>query len=179
VPNVVVIGAQWGDEGKGKIVDLFAAEADYVVRFQGGNNAGHTLVVDGKQVIVHLIPSGLLNPHTVNLIGNGVVVDPAVLIDELEQLAANGHVLAPERLRISATAHVIAPYHRWLDRARELKRGRNAIGTTGRGIGPAYEDKVARIGVRIGDLSDRSRIADKIAEAAAFRGFPEAGDPDG
>lgn len=179
MPSVVVIGAQWGDEGKGKIVDLFATEADYVVRFQGGNNAGHTLVVDGKKVVVHLIPSGLLNPHTVNLIGNGVVVDPAVLIDELEQLAATGNALTPERLRISATAHVIAPYHRWLDRTRELKRGRNAIGTTGRGIGPAYEDKMARIGLRMGDLRDRAQIAEKLAEAAAFRGFPTEGDAAG
>jgi adenylosuccinate synthase len=152
VRNVVVVGAQWGDEGKGKVVDLLAAKARLVVRYQGGNNAGHTLVVDGAQVILHLVPSGILQPSVVNVIGNGVVVDPAVLAGEIASLRARGVDVSPERLVVSAEAHAIMPWHRALDRAREAALGSSKIGTTGRGIGPCYEDKVARRGVRLGDL---------------------------
>lgn len=174
--NVVVIGAQWGDEGKGKIVDMFASQADYVVRFQGGNNAGHTLVVDGKKFVVHLIPSGILHQQTVNLIGNGVVVDPQVLLEEIAELQSAGINVKPDRFVISGRAHVITPYHRYMDRKREELRGSGKIGTTGRGIGPCYEDKVARIGIRIQDLIHPSRVKQKADRVAAFRGYPKAGD---
>lgn len=174
--NVVVIGAQWGDEGKGKIVDMFASQADYVVRFQGGNNAGHTLVVDGKKFVVHLIPSGILHPRTLNLIGNGVVVDPEVLLEEINELNQGGIAVTPKRLIISGRAHVITPYHRYMDRKREELRGSGKIGTTGRGIGPCYEDKVARIGIRIQDLVNPGRVKQKVDRVAAFRGYPHHGD---
>ncbi len=176
MPNVVIIGAQWGDEGKGKIVDMVAARADFVVRFQGGNNAGHTLVVDGNKVVVHLIPSGILHPETVNLIGNGVVVDPLVLLEEIQELATSGIDVTPQRLKISSRAHVITPYHRYLDRYREELRGERKIGTTGRGIGPAYEDKVARLGLRIQDLRHPGRVARKVELVARFRNIPVDGD---
>ena len=178
MPNVVVIGAQWGDEGKGKIVDMFAAAADCVVRFQGGNNAGHTLVVDGRKFVVHLIPSGILHPGTLNLIGNGVVVNPAVLLDEIEGLRAGGIDVTPERLMISSRAHVITPCHTWLDRQREASRGKSKIGTTGRGIGPAYEDKAARIGIRIQDLRHPGRLTRRLERVYAFRQLPRDGDGD-
>jgi len=139
--NVVVIGTQWGDEGKGKIVDLLSEKADCIVRFQGGNNAGHTLVVGGRQFIFHLIPSGILHPGKVCMIGNGVVLDPAVLIQEIDRLERHGFPVTPANLVISRYSHVILPYHRALDLARESTKGIGKIGTTGRGIGPCYEDK--------------------------------------
>ncbi|MSQ02208.1 MAG: adenylosuccinate synthase [Myxococcales bacterium] len=156
--NVVVVGAQWGDEGKGKVVDLLAQKVGYVVRFQGGNNAGHTLVVAGVKTILHLIPSGILQENCVNVIGNGVVIDPAVLVREMDALVAAGVTVNPHRLVISTEAHVILPWHKALDLARESAAGEGKIGTTGRGIGPAYEDKVGRRGLRIADLLDRTAL---------------------
>ncbi|MCB9653766.1 MAG: adenylosuccinate synthase [Deltaproteobacteria bacterium] len=155
--NVVVVGAQWGDEGKGKIVDRYGQRADWVVRYQGGNNAGHTLVVDGQTTVLHLVPSGILHPTTRCAIGNGVVIDPGILLEELAVLRSRG-VDADGRLFVSAGAHLIMPYHRRLDLAREATRGVDKIGTTGRGIGPAYEDKIARRGVRVADLADPVRL---------------------
>jgi adenylosuccinate synthase len=150
--NVAIIGAQWGDEGKGKVVDLFTGDADIIVRFQGGNNAGHTLVVNGKKTVLHLVPSGALHPGKLCVIGNGVVIDPNILIEEIDALKAEGHLLDDSLLRISEEAHLIMPYHKAIDLARERLRGKGKIGTTGRGIGPAYEDKVARTGIRFVDL---------------------------
>ncbi len=152
MPNLVIVGAQWGDEGKGKIVDVFTESADYVVRFQGGNNAGHTLVVNGAKTVLHLIPSGILNPKTRCVIGNGVVLDPEVCVSEIKKLRTRGLVRKPESLAISSNAHVIMPYHKTIDRLREEKKGASKIGTTGRGIGPAYEDKIARHGIRMAEL---------------------------
>jgi adenylosuccinate synthase len=160
--NVAIIGAQWGDEGKGKIVDLFTDHADVIVRFQGGNNAGHTLVVDGKKTVLHLVPSGALHPNKLCVIGNGVVVDPAVLIEEIEGLKAGGHLQDDGLLRISEEAHLIMPYHKAIDLARERLRGEGMIGTTGRGIGPAYEDKVARVGIRFIDLLEEETFQEKL-----------------
>ncbi|HEY2987545.1 MAG TPA: adenylosuccinate synthase [Candidatus Binatia bacterium] len=160
--NVAVIGAQWGDEGKGKIVDLFTLDADIVVRFQGGNNAGHTLVVNGEKTVLHLIPSGALHKNKLCVIGNGVVVDPEVLLEEIRGLRARGHLLEDSLLKISEEAHLIMPYHKSIDQARERLRGKGKIGTTGRGIGPAYEDKVARTGIRFVDLLDGSTFRDKL-----------------
>jgi len=156
--NTVVVGLQWGDEGKGKVVDLLAANARHVVRFQGGNNAGHTLVVDGETVILHLIPSGILQPNTTCIIGNGVVVDPEVLVQELDQLEARGRKVDPNSLILSADAHLVLPIHRTLDGLREQALGGAKIGTTKKGIGPAYEDKVARRGIRAGALLDMARF---------------------
>ena len=158
VQNTVVVGLQWGDEGKGKVVDLLAANARHVVRFQGGNNAGHTLVVDGETVILHLIPSGILQPNTTCIIGNGVVVDPEVLVAELDQLAKRGREVGPDSLILSADAHLVLPIHRTLDGLREQALGGSKIGTTKKGIGPAYEDKVARRGIRAGALLDLARF---------------------
>lgn len=169
--NVVVIGTQWGDEGKGKIVDLLTEKADYVVRFQGGNNAGHTLVVNGKQFIFHLIPSGILHPGKTCMIANGVVVDPAVLIHEMDNLAAHGIALTSENFVISRYAHIIMPYHRLLDVARETKKGAAKIGTTGRGIGPCYEDKVARNGIRLHDLLDPKSLRRKLERNLEEKNF--------
>jgi adenylosuccinate synthase len=160
--NVAIIGAQWGDEGKGKVVDLFTDEADIVVRFQGGNNAGHTLVVNGDKTILHLVPSGALHPNKLCVIGNGVVVDPEILIDEIQTLKRRGHLVDDEQLRISEQAHVIMPYHKAIDLARERLRGKGKIGTTGRGIGPAYEDKVARTGIRFVDLLEEDTFREKL-----------------
>jgi len=160
------MGAQWGDEGKGKIVDLLTREADLIVRFQGGNNAGHTLVVDDKTFILHLIPSGILHKEKKCLIGNGVVLDPEILCQEIDNLSANGIEVTPQNLIISKKAHIIMPYHKLLDSAREaFKSGKDKIGTTGRGIGPCYEDKMARIGVRAGDLANLSLLHSKIKKA--------------
>jgi adenylosuccinate synthase len=150
--NVVVVGLQWGDEGKGKVVDLLASSARYVVRFQGGNNAGHTLVVGGEKIVMHLIPSGALHDGVVCVLGNGVVIDPTVLIEELDDLLKRGRRFTPETLFVCKNAHVILPYNRTLDAARESSAGHRAIGTTKRGIGPTYEDKVARRGVRMYDF---------------------------
>ncbi|MGL5335892.1 MAG: adenylosuccinate synthetase, partial [Enterovibrio sp.] len=152
--NVVVLGTQWGDEGKGKIVDLLTEQASYVVRYQGGHNAGHTLVIDGEKTVLHLIPSGILRAHVKCIIGNGVVVSPQALFKEIAQLEARDIPVA-ERLFISEACPLILPYHVALDNAREVARGSKAIGTTGRGIGPAYEDKVARRALRVGDLFNK------------------------
>ena len=160
--NVAIIGAQWGDEGKGKIVDLFTDDADIVVRFQGGNNAGHTLVVDGKKTVLHLIPSGVLHPNKLCIIGNGVVVDPEVLLEEITALKRQGHFKDDAQFRISEEAHLIMPYHKAIDQARERLRGEGMIGTTGRGIGPAYEDKVARVGIRLIDLLEEETFQEKL-----------------
>ncbi len=160
--NVAVIGAQWGDEGKGKIVDLFAQNADIVVRFQGGNNAGHTLVVDGEKTVLHLIPSGALHSSKLCVVGNGVVVDPEVLLEEIDGLKKRGYLTDDSLLRISERAHLIMPYHKSIDQARERLRGKGKIGTTGRGIGPAYEDKVARTGIRFIDLLEAKTFREKL-----------------
>ncbi len=164
--NIVVFGSQWGDEGKGKIVDMLAEKAAAIVRFQGGNNAGHTLVVGGEKCVLHLIPSGILHPGKVCLIGNGVVLDPEVFCKEIDTLAARGVDVSPKRLMISKKTHVIMPYHRRLDGCREAARdAAGKIGTTGRGIGPCYEDKSARVGIRAGDLADLDLLRAKIARA--------------
>ena len=163
--NVVVVGTQWGDEGKGKIVDLLTRYADYVVRFQGGNNAGHTLVVEGKKFVFHLIPSGILYEDKLCLIGNGVVLDPGVLLDEMDELADNGLPVTPERLTISERTHLIMPYHQRLDLGSEATKKQGAkIGTTGRGIGPCYGDKILRSGIKIGDLLDEDLFRDKLRQ---------------
>ena len=160
--NVAVVGTQWGDEGKGKVVDLYAENADVIVRFQGGNNAGHTLVVKGEQTILHLIPSGILHDHKICVIGNGVVVDPLVLLEEIDKLNERGMFPANTKLFVSENAHIIMPYHKRMDLAREAHRGGKKIGTTGRGIGPAYEDKVARIGIRLIDLLNEAAFREKL-----------------
>jgi adenylosuccinate synthase len=161
--TLVVVGIQWGDEGKGKVVDLLAQEADIIVRFQGGNNAGHTLVVGGQKTIVRLIPSGVLHAGKVCVIGNGVVVDPQVLVEEIDTLQQQGCLSDTSLLRISETAHLIMPYHKAIDLARERLRGEGRIGTTGRGIGPTYEDKMARVGIRFVDLLDEEVFRDKLS----------------
>ncbi len=163
--NVVIVGAQWGDEGKGKVVDILTEKADVVVRFQGGNNAGHTLVVGGEKYALHLVPSGILHPGKVGVVAGGVVVDPEVLIEEMDALGARGVAISQANLLISEKAHMILPYHQALDQAREGRKGADKIGTTGRGIGPAYEDKAARVGLRMGDLRDLSFFRDKAREA--------------
>jgi adenylosuccinate synthase len=168
--NVVVIGSQWGDEGKGKVVDLLTDKADAVVRFQGGHNAGHTLVIDGKQTVLHLIPSGILRENVRCLIGNGVVLSPEALIEELEMLEKNG-VNAHDRMGISESCPVILPYHIALDHAREVARGAKAIGTTGRGIGPCYEDKISRRGIRLGEMFDAAHLADRLKEVMDYHNF--------
>ncbi|GBE15955.1 MAG TPA: adenylosuccinate synthase [Proteobacteria bacterium] len=168
--NVVVIGAQWGDEGKGKIVDVYTERADLVVRYQGGHNAGHTVVVGGETTILHLIPSGILHPGKQCLIGNGVVVAPDALVAEIDSIVARG-VDLDGRFFISEKAHVIMPYHVALDQAREEQKGARAIGTTGRGIGPAYEDKAARTGIRIGDILNPSVFREKLETALEFKNF--------
>jgi len=168
--NVVVIGTQWGDEGKGKIVDLLTDRAKVVVRFQGGHNAGHTLVIGGKKTVLHLIPSGILRDGVRCLIGNGVVVSPQALVDEIDMLESQG-VPVHSRLNISEACPLILPYHVALDHAREIARGKSAIGTTGRGIGPAYEDKVSRRGLRLGDLLHRERFAAKLGEVLDYHNF--------
>ncbi len=160
--NVVVVGAQWGDEGKGKIVDVFTEFADLVVRFQGGNNAGHTLVVNGKKTVLHLIPSGILNPGVQCVIGNGVVIDPEVCLEEIRTLKSKGLFKNDRDLAISETAHVILPYHKRIDILREEKKGAGKIGTTGRGIGPCYEDKMARMGIRMCDLIDPELLRKRL-----------------
>ncbi len=166
--NVVVVGTQWGDEGKGKIVDLLTQYADCIVRFQGGNNAGHTLVVDGKQFIFHLIPSGILYQDKKCFIGNGVVIDPAVLLDEMQELDANGLPVTADRLSVSHNAHLIMPYHRALDISSEAaKKKGTKIGTTGRGIGPCYGDKILRKGIKIGELLDDTLFREKLEENIA------------
>ncbi len=169
--NTVVIGTQWGDEGKGKVVDLLTAQSDLVVRYQGGNNAGHTLVVKGRRFIFHLIPSGILYPDKKCLIGNGVVVDPKVLLEEIDRLAQVGLQVGPERLALSDKAHIIMPYHQAIDQGREASKGRVRLGTTGRGIGPCYEDKVARVGVRAVDLTEPETLEEKVRANLAEKNF--------
>ncbi|MEK9724259.1 MAG: adenylosuccinate synthase [Rhodospirillaceae bacterium] len=160
--NVVVVGAQWGDEGKGKIVDWLSQRADAVVRFQGGHNAGHTLVIDGVTYKLSLLPSGIVRPGKLSFIGNGVVIDPWALMNEIDTVRAQGVAVGPENLHISESAALILPMHRNLDQAREQAAGKGKIGTTGRGIGPAYEDKTARRAIRVGDLSEIDTLGDKV-----------------
>jgi len=170
--TVVVVGTQWGDEGKGKIVDLLTEYADLIVRFQGGNNAGHTLVVNNEKFIFHLIPSGILYEDKKCAIGNGVVLDPSVLIEELDGLKEKGREVSPERLKISFNTHLIMPYHKALDHAREAaKADGKKIGTTGRGIGPCYEDKIVRNGIKVGDLLDPSLFREKLEANIAEKNF--------
>ncbi|MGH8502046.1 MAG: adenylosuccinate synthase [Gammaproteobacteria bacterium] len=168
--SVVLLGAQWGDEGKGKVVDLLTERAHAVVRFQGGHNAGHTLVLNGQKTVLHLIPSGILRANVECLVGNGVVLSPQALKQEIDMLAVRG-VSVAGRLYVSAACPLILPYHVSLDQARERARGNNAIGTTGRGIGPAYEDKVARRALRVGDLADPERFASSLREVMDFHNF--------
>jgi adenylosuccinate synthase len=165
--NVVVVGAQWGDEGKGKIVDWLSEQADVVVRFQGGHNAGHTLVIDGVIYKLSLLPSGIVRPGKLSVIGNGVVIDPQALIDEIDRLAAQGVQVTPENLRIADNAVLILPLHREMDRFRESSNSGTKIGTTGRGIGPAYEDKVGRRAIRIMDLAEPDGLAPKVERLLA------------
>ena len=167
---VVVLGTQWGDEGKGKIVDLLCEDASSVVRFQGGHNAGHTLVIDGKKTVLHLIPSGVLRDGVECLIGNGVVLSPEALLKELDMLESNG-VPARDRLKLSGACQLILPYHIALDLAREKARGNDAIGTTGRGIGPAYEDKISRRGLRLSDLLSPDTLKDKLNGILDYHNF--------
>ena len=162
--NMTIVGAQWGDEGKGKIVDLLTSDADMVVRFQGGNNAGHTVIVDGKKYVLHVVPSGILHPGKMCIIGNGVVLDPENFLEEIDALQSLGLDVSPERLKISYKTHLIMPYHRIIDGARE-GASKNKIGTTGRGIGPCYEDKKARVGVRAGDLTDPEALKARVTRA--------------
>ncbi len=176
--NVVVIGSQWGDEGKGKIVDWLSERADVVVRFQGGHNAGHTLVIDGEVFKLSLLPSGVVRPGKLSMIGNGVVVDPWALLEEIERIEEQGVKLDPSWLKVAENAALILPLHRTLDRAREEARGKAKIGTTGRGIGPAYEDKTARRAIRVCDLADLDTLGEKIDELlvhhnALLRGFEQ------
>ena len=168
--NVVVIGSQWGDEGKGKIVDLLTERATAVVRFQGGHNAGHTVVIDGEKTILHLVPSGILQDGVQCLIGNGVVLSPSALLEEISMLESKG-IPVRERLGISEACTLILPYHISLDQVREKARGKAAIGTTGRGIGPAYEDKVARRALKVSDLLHRERFAAKLGEVLDYHNF--------
>ena len=165
--NVVILGTQWGDEGKGKIVDLLTEQADAVVRFQGGHNAGHTLVIGGEKTVLHLIPSGVLRAGVQCLIGNGVVLSPEALLKEIDALESSG-VPVQDRLKISAACPLILPYHVALDQAREVRRGENKIGTTGRGIGPCYEDKAARRALRLGDLRDPARFGATLEEVLDY-----------
>ncbi|MGK2915533.1 MAG: adenylosuccinate synthase, partial [Porticoccaceae bacterium] len=168
--NVVVLGTQWGDEGKGKIVDLLTDKVAVVARFQGGHNAGHTLVIDGVKTVLHLIPSGVLRANVTCLIGNGVVLAPDALLEEIRVLEERG-IPVRERLRISAACPLILPYHVALDQAREKARGSDKLGTTGRGIGPAYEDKVARRGLRLGDMFNPDRFAERLTAVLDYHNF--------
>ncbi len=168
--NTVIVGTQWGDEGKGKIVDLLSEHADYVVRFQGGNNAGHTMVVNGKEIISHLIPSGIIQNKKC-FIGNGVVVDPFVLLEEIDYLMSMNIDVSPDMLKVSNRAHIIMPYHKLIDSAREAKKGDKKIGTTGRGIGPCYEDKATRRGIRFCDILDFDFFKEKVVTILEEKNF--------
>jgi adenylosuccinate synthase len=163
MPAIVIVGAQWGDEGKGKATDQLGESVDYCVRYQGGNNAGHTIVVGGERYALHLLPSGILTPDCVPVIGNGVVIDAGVLLDEMKAVADRG--VDTSRLLISANAHLIGSYHSPIDKVSERFLGKNKIGTTGRGIGPAYADKISRLGIRVGDLFDEKILRQKLEGA--------------
>ena len=167
--NVVVIGAQWGDEGKGRIVDLISEKVDIIARYQGGNNAGHTIVIGDEKIVLHHLPSGILREGKVSVIGNGVVVDPEVLLKEIQNLRAAGHKADCENLKISDRAHVIMPYHREIDKGREEAHGNTKIGTTGRGIGPVYEDKAARRGIKVSDLIDPDALSQRLKDVLTDR----------
>ncbi|HPW45257.1 MAG TPA: adenylosuccinate synthase [bacterium] len=169
MPNIVVVGMQWGDEGKGKIIDLLTPSVDLVVRFQGGANAGHTVVVDGKKSVLHLVPSGILHERCSCVIGNGVALDPSSLISEIEGLVAGGFLSDSGRLSISERAHLVMPYHKVIDALREQALGGASIGTTGRGIGPCYEDKAARLGLRAGELVDFASFRESLREVMQFK----------
>ncbi len=171
MPATVIIGAQWGDEGKGKVVDIFTEFADLVVRYQGGSNAGHTLVIGEEKNILHLVPSGIMHKNKTCIIGNGVVVDPEVLLTEIARLKEKGLLTTPDQLRLSYDAHLILPYHKTLDHLREAKKGKDKIGTTGRGIGPCYEDKVARRGFKVRELLDERGLEKKLDENLEFVNF--------
>ena len=160
--NVTVIGAQWGDEGKGKIVDWLSSQADIVVRFQGGNNAGHTIVVKKKKIALSLIPSGIVRKNTISIIANGVVVNPKALLDEIKKLKKSGIKVTPKNLILSENICLILSIHKEVDKIREKLKGENKIGTTGRGIGPAYEDKVGRRSIRLSDLRNKEKLNDKV-----------------
>src|SRR5574342_836510 len=166
--NIAVLGAQWGDEGKGKVVDLLTPHFSIVARYQGGHNAGHTVFANGRKFVLRLLPSGILHEAITCVIGNGVVVDPQALFSEIDELASAGIVVG-DRLVISDKAHLILPYHRELDLLSEARRGERKIGTTSRGIGPAYEDKIARRGVRIGDLANRESLAEAVQDNVTAR----------
>mgnify|MGYP003324311506 FL=1 len=162
VSNIVVVGSQWGDEGKGKIVDYLSENADVIVRFQGGHNAGHTLVINGKTYKLSILPSGIVRQDKISVIGNGVVIDPWALLDEIEAIKKTGIKISSENLKISNSAPLILPIHSQIDKVREIQRGDSKIGTTGRGIGPAYEDKVARRAIRVSDLKDKNLLKEKV-----------------
>ena len=166
---IIVVGAQWGDEGKGKVTDLIGQDVDYVVKFNGGNNAGHTVVVDGKKYALHLLPAGIINPKATPVIGNGVVIDLDVLFQEIDQMDAEG--IDTSRLRISSNAHIIPSYNKIMDNLSERSLGDRLIGTTGRGIGPTYADKMNRIGIRIQDLFDESILRQKVKSALEQKNF--------
>lgn len=169
MPNIVLVGAQWGDEGKGRVVDLLADKVDVVTRYQGGSNAGHTIVIDGETIVLHHIPSGILREGRLSVIGNGVVVDPGVLLEEIDRLRSSGYVVYEGNLKLSDRAHVILPYHKEIDLAREQAKGGTRIGTTGRGIGPVYEDKVARRGIKVSDLIDRGTLEKRLTSSLEER----------
>ena len=160
--NVVVVGAQWGDEGKGRIIDLLSEKFDIVSRFQGGSNAGHTIIIKNKKIILHHIPSGVLRNGKISVIGNGAVIDPDIIVDEIKALRKKGYKITGKNLKISELAHLILPFHKLIDIGRETIKGKNAIGTTGRGIGPCYEDKISRQGIRFVDLSNKKILKDKL-----------------
>mgnify|MGYP002719694573 CR=1 FL=1 len=163
MPAIVIVGAQWGDEGKGKATDLLGGRVDYVVKPNGGNNAGHTVVVNGQKFELKLLPAGILSPNATPVIGNGVVVNPEALFEEIDGLEARG--ADTSKLKISANAHLVAPYHQTMDKVTERFLGKRAIGTTGRGIGPTYQDKVARLGIRVQDILDESILRQKVEGA--------------
>jgi adenylosuccinate synthase len=170
MPNVGVVGVQWGDEGKGKIIDILSSYADIIVRFQGGANAGHTIVTGGKKIVLHLIPSGILHEGKYCIIGNGVVLDPEVFEKEVSELKGLGFITDDKKLMVSGLAHIIMPYHKKLDALKESK-GKKKIGTTGRGIGPAYEDKISRMGIRVIDLLDKKVFSEKVKQNLEIKNF--------